>query len=52
MRSFGHIVWDNMVPEEIKLALTLEEFKKRSGAWIPNNCPCKLFKLMSVDSRY
>ena len=29
MRSFGHIVWDNMVPEEIKLALTLEEFKKK-----------------------
>ena len=44
LRSFGPIVWDNMVPEEIKAISTLEEFKNKISKWVTNNCPCRLCK--------
>ena len=44
LRSFGPIVWDSMVPDEIKSIATLEEFKREIGRWLPDNCPCRLCK--------
>ena len=44
LRSFGPIVWDKMVPEEIKSILNLKDFKREITAWVPNGCPCRLCK--------
>ena len=43
--TFGPIVWDDMLPAELKTNLTLREFKKALKTWIPSNCSCKLCKL-------
>ena len=45
LRSFGPIVWDTMLPAEIKSLSTLEEFKTKVNGWVPNNCPCRLCKV-------
>jgi ribonuclease P/MRP protein subunit RPP40 len=44
LRSFGPIVWNTMLPENLKVCSTLAEFKNTIKSWIPNNCPCKLCK--------
>ena len=44
LRSFGPIVWNTMLPPELKLCKSLSEFKLRIKSWIPRNCPCKLCK--------
>ena len=44
VRNFGPIVWDHMVPNEIKALATLEEFKTKIKSWQPENCPCRLCK--------
>ena len=41
---FGPIVWDRMLPENIRSITTLEEFKVQINKWIPDNCPCRLCK--------
>ena len=43
-RSFGPIVWNTILPKNLKLCSTLAEFKNAIKSWIPNNCPCKLCK--------
>ena len=42
--SFGPVVWDDMLPEKLKTATTIFEFKKALKKWTPKNCPCKLCK--------
>ena len=40
--SFGTIVWDKLLPSELKSAKDLCTFKKSVKKWYPRNCPCKL----------
>ena len=51
LRYFGPIIW-NMVPNTLKNAQSLEQFKKEIKAWIPNNCPCRLCKDYVMDLGY
>ena len=44
LRSFGPIVWDNMVPQSMKEIANIDDFKKCIKTWIPINCPCRLCK--------
>ena len=42
LRSFGPIVWDNMVPQSMKEIANIDDFKKCIKTRIPINCPlCK-----------
>ena len=45
IRSFGPIVWDEMLPQHLKEAINLNIFKKYIKNWIPDNCPCNLGKV-------
>ena len=45
LRSFGPIVWDNMIPDNLKKILDLNIFKKEITSWVPNNCQCRLCKV-------
>ena len=44
LRSFGPIVWNQMLPDHIKLCESLEKFKESIKSWYPENCPCNLCK--------
>ena len=44
LRSFGPLVWDSMLPEELKSIDNLDEFKGEVKSWSPKNCPCRLCK--------
>ena len=44
LRSFGPIVWNTMLPENLKTCKSLGEFKNRIKSWTPKNCPCRLCK--------
>lgn len=44
IRSFGPIVWNNMLPDKFKVCTSLIEFKKSIKSWVPENCPCRLCK--------
>ena len=44
LRSFGPIVWNNMLPEGLKSISTLQKFKSEIKGWIPDNCSCRLCK--------
>ena len=44
LRNFGPIVWNNMIPENLKSCSNLFDFKKAIKSWIPDNCPCRLCK--------
>ena len=44
LRSFGPIVWDNMMPEIMKEISNIDDFKRSIKSWIPINCPCRLCK--------
>ena len=41
VRYFGPVVWNTMVPSNIKSNTTLEEFKNAIGKWVPK-CKCDL----------
>ena len=41
LRSFGPIVWNTMLSEELKSCKSLSEFKNRIKSWTPSYCPCK-----------
>ena len=40
LRIFGPIVWNNMLPETLKVSSSLSEFKNAIKSWIPENCTC------------
>jgi len=42
LRSFGPIVWNDMLPDNLKTGKDLDIFKENIKKWIPQNCPCKL----------
>ena len=45
MKWFGPLVWDtNMLPNDIKIILNLEAFKKTGTDRVPDNCLGKLCK--------
>ena len=44
IRSFGPIVWDSMLPGNLKTITSLEEFKQKISEWVPKNCACRLCK--------
>ena len=39
----GPKLW-NLVPNEYKTIESLEDFKAKIKTWVPENCPCKLWK--------
>ena len=39
LRWFGPIVWNDMVPKELKAVLTLQKFTAEIRKWVPSNCP-------------
>ena len=49
LRSFGPIVWNDMLPNELKTISTLEEFKTEIRNWVPKHCPCRLCKVYLKD---
>ena len=44
LRYFGPIVWDKMLPENIKQITDLDTFKREVKNLVPDNCPCRLWK--------
>ena len=42
LRVFGPIVWNTMLPKNLKESPSLNIFKERIKSWIPNNCKCRL----------
>ena len=42
LRSYGPIVWNDLLPEKVKQCSSLEEFKISLKSWIPENCPCEI----------
>ena len=44
VRSFGPVVWNDMLPQNIKNCYSLDEFKNSIKSWVPDNCPCRLCK--------
>ena len=44
LRSFGPIVWNEMLPTKLKECKTLSEFKNLLKTWTPDNCRCELCK--------
>ena len=44
LRIYGPIVWNDMLPERLKVCSSLSEFKNMIKSWIPDNCPCRLCK--------
>ena len=52
LRTFGPIVWNNMLPEHLKSAASLDAFKIAIKSWTPDNCTCELCKLYIRDLGY
>ena len=45
LRSFGPIVWNNMLPDALKNCESLDQFKHSIKSWKPERCPCELCKV-------
>ena len=41
LQYFGSVIW-NIVPRNIKNAVSLSSFKKQIRNWSPDECPCRL----------
>ena len=52
LRSFGPIVWNEMLPNKLKECKTLTEFKNSVKTWTPENCPCELCKTYVLGLGY
>ena len=44
LRSFGPIVWNELLPNEYKCIDSLQKFKNTIKRWVPQKCPCRLCK--------
>ena len=42
LRICGPIIWNEMLPENLKNSFSLESFKESIKGWIPTNCKCNL----------
>ena len=49
LRNFVPIVWNTMLPENLKRCASLDDFKSLVKSWIPNSCPCRLCKCRVND---
>ena len=45
LRNYGPILWNEMLPENLKKSETLDAFKESIKKWKPEGCPCELCKL-------
>ena len=45
LRSSGPIVWNTMMPDDLKQFESLDSFKDSIKSWRPDNCVCKLCKV-------
>ena len=45
LRTFGPLVWNTMLPENLKSSVSLDAFKVDIKSWTPDDCPCDLFKI-------
>ena len=52
LRSFGPVVWDNMLPQKLKEITDLVKFKREIKEWVPDNCVCRLCKDFVPDLGY
>ena len=43
--NFGPIVWNTMVPDDLKQCESLDSFKDSIKSWRPDNCVCELCKV-------
>ena len=39
---YGPIVWNSMIPDNIKDSVNINMFKGKIKSWVPDNCKCKL----------
>ena len=44
LRSFGPILWNNMLPDNLKHCTSLDNFKECIKTWTPEHCNCTLCK--------
>ena len=44
LRTFGPIVWNTMLPKNLKVCKSLDDFKNSIKSWRPDNCHCELCK--------
>ena len=44
-RTFGPVVWNTMLPENLKASVSLDAFKVDIKSWTPVDCPCELCKI-------
>ena len=44
LRYFGPLVWDYMLPENLKAITSIDNFKIEVRKWVPESCPCRLCK--------
>ena len=52
IRYFGPLVWDYMLPNDLKSIKSLEKFKIEIKKWVPENCPCNLCKVYIAGVGY
>ena len=45
LRTFGPVVWNTMLPENLKASVSLDAFKVDIKSWTPDDCPCELCKI-------
>ena len=48
LRVFGPIVWNDMIPNFLKEIENLSDFKEKISSWVPDNCPCRLCKILDL----
>ena len=41
LRSFGPVVWNDLLPNKFKSATTLNKFEHMIKLWVPTGCPCR-----------
>ena len=44
LRYFGPLVWECMLPKDLKSIVSIDKFKTEVKRWVPENCPCRLCK--------
>ena len=52
LRSFGPIVWNTMLPDDLKSCENLDSFKSSIKSWKPEGCRCELCKVYVKDLGY
>ena len=45
LRNYGPILWNEMLPENLKKSESLDVLKDSIKTWKPEGCPCELCRL-------